>query len=303
MNSTEAVPDPLVLAAIDRAERHNPARLPGVPLWGVYDHLSIAKRSGPARHVRARLDALEKTGSIVRSRRHGIPTWALTSTGRRRLTLASRSGKVPELPESPQHRAWRNAKTAAAQEIDRFLHGVREGVDEAMRLLDADPAAISDAWFELGERLKRDCWRVASATHCLREWSEPDDARADVDDHSDPADKRFDPDERLKRRARRAGRRNIGLWDMPDSEGEVMTEHERMLLELGRTVRHLRTERHMSEDELAGAAGLTPGRLDAIEAGRYDPPWDVLFALADALGVKASALVKDALAETNDGDA
>lgn len=40
--------------------------------------------------------------------------------------------------------------------------------------------------FEIGERLQRDCWRVARRPNCLREWREPDDARADVDDHCDP---------------------------------------------------------------------------------------------------------------------
>jgi hypothetical protein len=220
MSSTETVPDPLVLAAIDRGERHKPVRPPGVPVWRVYDHLSIAKRSELARHVRARLDALEAVGSIARSRRRGVQTWALTSSGRRRLTQARRAGKLPELPESPQHRAWRNARTAAAQEIDRFLVSVRDGLDEAVSLLDAEPAAMSDAWFELGERLQRDCRRVGSATHCLREWSEPDDAHADIDDRLDPADERFDPAERAKRRARRTGRRNVALWDTSALEAE-----------------------------------------------------------------------------------
>ena len=220
MSSTETVPDSLVLAAIDRAERHKPTRPPGVPVWRVYDHLSVAKRSELARHVRAQLDALEAAGSIVRSRRQGVQTWALTSTGRQRLTRARRAGHLPALPESPQHRAWRDARTAAAQEIDRFLASVRNGLDEATSLLDADPAATSDAWFELGERLHRDCRRVGSATHCLHEWAEPDDARADIDDRHDAADERFDADERAKRRARRTGRRNVGLWDTSGREAQ-----------------------------------------------------------------------------------
>ncbi len=220
MSNTETVADSLVLAAIDRAERHNPARLSGVPVWRVYEHLSIAKRSELARHVRAQLDALEAAGSIVRSRRQGVQTWALTSSGRRRLARARRAGHLPPLPESPQHRAWRDARTVAAQEIDGFLVSVREGLDDAMCLLDADPAATSDAWFELGERLHRDCRRVGSAIHCLHEWSEPDDARADVDDRHDAADRRFDPDERAKRRARRTGRRNVAHWGTPDREAK-----------------------------------------------------------------------------------
>jgi hypothetical protein len=62
-------------------------------------------------------------------------------------------GDVPQLPESPRHRTWRNARTAAAQEIERFRRNLRDCLDEAARLLDADPPAHSDAWFELGQHL------------------------------------------------------------------------------------------------------------------------------------------------------
>ena len=142
-----------------------------------------------------------------------MPTWELTSAGRRRLQRARRAGSVPPLPESPQHRAWRDARTAAAQEIERFRASLRDRLDEAALLLEADEPPHSDAWFELGEALQRACRRVASASHCLYEWVEPHDLRADVDDHLDPIDEGLDPAERARRRARRAGRRNIRLWD------------------------------------------------------------------------------------------
>jgi ribosome-binding protein aMBF1 (putative translation factor) len=284
MSSTETVPDPLVLAAIDRAERHDPHDRSGVPVWRVYDHLSIAKRSGPARRVRARLDALETAGSVVRSRRHGTPTWALTSTGRRRLTLARRAGNVRELPESPQQRAWRDAKTTAALEIDRFLSRLRDALDDAARLLDSSPAVTSDAWFELGERLHRDCRRVGSATYCLREWNEPDDTRPDVDDHNDPSDKGLDPDEQTKRRARRAGRRNIRLWDTQIADSAALAA-------LGRSVRRLREQRNISARAFACATGLQPERLAALEDGQLDPDFELMVRLADALNMKLSELV------------
>jgi len=70
-----------------------------------------------------------------------------------------------------------------------------------------------------------------------------------------------------------------------------MVEHDRLLSALGQRVRRLREQRNMSEGELAGTAGLRVRRLDSIEAGRFDPPFDVLLALADALGVKAAELV------------
>jgi hypothetical protein len=120
---------------------------------------------------------------------------------------------VPDLPESPQHRAWRNARTAAANEIERFARSLGADLDRATRLLEADPPARSDAWFELGERVQRAAWRLASAGYCLREWSEPDDSRADVDDRVEPGDEGLDSAELARRRARRLGRRNITLWD------------------------------------------------------------------------------------------
>ncbi len=72
---------------------------------------------------------------------------------------------------------------------------------------------------------------------------------------------------------------------------------------LGRAIRHLRAEQNISAGELAVAAGLTPGRLYAIEAGRFDPAFDELLALADGLRVTPAALVGRADAETTDADA
>jgi ribosome-binding protein aMBF1 (putative translation factor) len=206
---------------------------------------------------------------------------------------------MPELPESPQHRAWSNARTLAAQEIDRFLQSVRDGMGEAMSLLDADPAVASDAWFEVGERLQRDCRRVGSATYCLREWGEPEDARPDVDNHLDPADERLSPDEQVKRRARRVGRRNTSLWDTPPEQAGK----DRELVALGQAVRELRSERNISKRKLASTAGLTRSLLDAIEAGQHDLTYEVLHLLAAALGVKPSAIAKRVEAAKRDGEA
>jgi hypothetical protein len=211
-NTPEDVPDSLVLAAIDRAERHNPAHPPGAPIWSVNEHLSIPRRSRPAQRVRAQLDALEGAGSVERSQRHGAATWTLTSTGRRRLTRARSAGQVPELPDSPQHRAWRSARMIAAEEIERFRASLRARLEQAELLLDAERPPHSDAWLELAEQLQRACRRVGSASHCLYEWPEPDDERADVDEHLEPADAGSDEDDRARRRARRAGRRNVRLW-------------------------------------------------------------------------------------------
>lgn len=203
------VPDVMVLAAIERAARHSSRGAHEVPMWEVKAHLGLPRRS---RRIFAQLDALEAAGLIMRSRALGMATWTLTSVGRRRLQRARRVGEVPMLPESPQHGDWRKARTIAAREIEGFEMSVRECLSDAVRLLEADPPTGSDAWFAIAERAERACRRLASAIHCLHEWREPDDARADVDDRVDPTDRGCTPAERVRRRARRVGRRNVFLW-------------------------------------------------------------------------------------------
>jgi hypothetical protein len=206
--STNEIPDVTVLAAIDRAERHRGR--PGVPVWLIFEHLGIPRRS---RRVRAQLQALVQDGSIEQRRAHGVDTWALAPSGRRRLQGA---GRV-ELPESPQHCQWRNARTLAEQEIERFRTTMHDALTEASALLSDTPG--SDSWFELAERLQRSARLLGSATYCLHEWVEPDDDRADIDDHVSPVDLALDPRERQRREARRAGRRNTRLWLDADSDG------------------------------------------------------------------------------------
>jgi len=193
--------------------RHR-ARGTAVPTWTIIDHLAVPRRSAAARSVRLQLELLHETGWLARSRRHGVPTWELTEIGRERLLLELRTGRVAELPESPQHRAWRAARVAATQEIARFRRELQERLAQAASLLDAREPPASDVWLELADELRRASRRLASASYCLYEWAEPDDARADIDERTDDdADAQLDAGERAQRRARRAGRRNIGLWD------------------------------------------------------------------------------------------
>lgn len=206
--STTPIPDVTVLAAIDRAERHRGRQ--GVPVWLVFEHLGIPRRS---RRVRAQLRSLVQDGAIEQRRAHGVDIWALAPNGLRRLHGAERV----DLPESPQHRDWRNARSLAAQEIERFRGTLHDAIIEASVLLNDTPG--SDAWFGLAERLRCAARRLGSATYCLHEWMEPSDDRADIDDHISPDDRALDPCERERRQARRAGRRNTRLWQDADSDG------------------------------------------------------------------------------------
>jgi hypothetical protein len=205
--------DELVLAALERAAIHRGRDTRAVPVWEIFEHLGVSVRSASARHVRIRLDVMHAAGWIALSRHHGTQTWELTSTGERHLRRERRAGRVAQLPESPQHREWQDAQRTAALEIDRFGRELRACLRAADDVLDADRPASSDAVFELGERLQRACWRLASASYCLREWAEPDEARADLDTHVDLLDAGLDAEEQTRRRTRRVGRRNLRLWE------------------------------------------------------------------------------------------
>lgn len=101
--------------------------------------------------------------------------------GQRELASAREAGQVGELPESPQHRDWRLARDAAAEHIDGFRKLLSTALEEAATAAGAYTAPPSARWFELGERLAAAFWLVGSATYCLEEWVEPDDAHPDTD--------------------------------------------------------------------------------------------------------------------------
>jgi len=179
LSRVEPVPDAQILAAIDRAEAHDRNQIPDAGRWDIAAHLGFVHNSWTTKQLRSQLDALRATGRIRDVRRLGLDLVALTSTGRRALRKARSAGEV-SLPESPQHRVWRHSRTVASDRIDEFREALRASVVELGGLLDAGQAP-SDAWFEFGKRLSAECRRLGSATYCLSEWAEPDDARADVD--------------------------------------------------------------------------------------------------------------------------
>ena len=216
MSPTVEIPDELILAALGRAIRHRGGeRYP--PAGPIYAHLDIPSRSGSARHVYRRLLALAAAGVLERSRRLDFTVWSLTSTGKRRLSRALRAGIV-ELPESPQHRAWRDARTLAAREIDRIRDELIDTLTDAMEL--AERESPSDRLFEIAARSHSGCRRLASAIYCLNEWAEPDDAHPDIDERLTPEEMSLDRVERARLRARRAGRRNIHFWSEHRATGE-----------------------------------------------------------------------------------
>jgi len=66
--------------------------------------------------------------------------------------------------------------------------------------------------------------------------------------------------------------------------------HEQDLVALGQAVRRLRQQRNMSTKELAEATGVERLRISTLEAGKLDPTYELLIALAEGLGVQLSTL-------------
>jgi transcriptional regulator with XRE-family HTH domain len=290
----DAVFDVLVLAAVERAACHRARARGGVPVWVIRGHLHIPGRSRDTHRLRVRLRALESDGLLGRGRERGVELWSLTETGQERLGAARAVGGVPELPESPQHIAWRQARAAAQERMAEFDHALGQAALDTLALLDAGRAgepAHSDEWFVLAERLQRACRRMGSASYCLYEWSEPSDDQSDIDDRREPGDDLLEPAERDRRRARRMSRRNISLWDRSSTPDAANARPDRSLATLGQAVREVRVERDVSVEQLASQAGLTRARVEAIEAGRLDPRYDVLLALAGALGVTPAVFI------------
>ncbi len=62
---------------------------------------------------------------------------------------------------------------------------------------------------------------------------------------------------------------------------------------LGKRIRELRTELHMSQEELSFKAGISPAHLGQIERAAKRPNVDTIGKLASALGVPPSALFTD----------
>jgi hypothetical protein len=185
--------DGLILAAIERAVRHDPGGEPDVAWSTLVEHLGFDRGAWATLRLRPHTDALEAEGLLERSNRYGFPHWLLTSKGRKRLDAVRAT--LGSLPDSPQHRRWQEARTAAGERIGEFRENLRRLLYEGISLLDAGQDEHSDIWFELGNGLGHACALVGSATHCLREWPQPNEAQPDEDDH------------------RRLGRRNIRHWD------------------------------------------------------------------------------------------
>lgn len=179
MPDTDRIPEGNVLAAVRRAQLHLDGD-EGVSISQIKAHLGLPHNGWTTQRLRPTLDALVAAGLLSYSWRRSKDWWAITPTGRRQAS------PFRELPESPQHRRWREAHVLAEQEGERVWTGVLAVVEEAEQFVSnpPEPTPLSSAWLALGKRLEAACSRMASVTYCLHEWREPDDSKADIEPQS-----------------------------------------------------------------------------------------------------------------------
>lgn len=74
-------------------------------------------------------------------------------------------------------------------------------------------------------------------------------------------------------------------------QGSGMAQPVPEYVALGRAVRQIRSERGLSQENLALDAGLDRTYVSGVERGRRNPSYGSLLKLALALGVKVSVIV------------
>jgi transcriptional regulator with XRE-family HTH domain len=70
----------------------------------------------------------------------------------------------------------------------------------------------------------------------------------------------------------------------------LLWDSESDLVFLGRAIREQREQQEITVDELAGKTGVGKRRIERLEAGKLDPDFELLDAVACALSVRLSAL-------------
>lgn len=176
MPERDAISDETVLAAVRRAQLHTD-RSEGVALPRIKAHLGLRHTGWTTQQLRPQLDRLVADGLLRYEWRRSHHNWAITPPGERRAVPFS------ELPESPQHSAWRRARLLAEQEIERVWTRALDSVEAAQGAVNnlTNVKPTSRTYRELGAQLRGAFEDLASATYCLNEWQEPNDERADVE--------------------------------------------------------------------------------------------------------------------------
>jgi hypothetical protein len=170
-----------VLAALARAELH--ARRWKPYLSDIAHHLGWRYSGAATLRLRPHLERLTSTGLAAPRKpaayRISSQKWVTTAAGRRRLASA---GPV-ELPESPQHRRWRQDRDVAAWALGGARQDLWVVVEEVYDLLaspEQDRPIHSDGFISgLLRRFEEAFSAYWLAFRMCEQWPEPSDLDAD----------------------------------------------------------------------------------------------------------------------------
>lgn len=175
------VSDLEVLAALARAELHATRWKPY--LSDVAQHLGWKSSGGAARRLRQHLSRLTSAGLVTTKgpppHRAHTQRWATAAAGRRRLASA---GPI-DLPESPQHRRWRQDRDVAAWALPAAREQTWVVVEEVYELLssreEVRPFHSDDFVYGLSRRFEEAFQSYGLAFRMCEQWPEPSDLAPD----------------------------------------------------------------------------------------------------------------------------
>jgi hypothetical protein len=170
-----------VLAALAQAELHATSWKPY--LSDVAHHLGWRFSGQASRRLRPHLERLTSAGLVTTEgpppHKPHAQRWATTPAGRRRLTSA---GPI-YLPESPQHRRWRQDRDVAAWALAAVREDAWVVVEEVYELHSGRkeklPTLSDDFVYGLVRRFEKAFGATGLALRMCKQWPEPSDLAAD----------------------------------------------------------------------------------------------------------------------------
>jgi len=162
-------PDALLCAALDRARRHDLAD--EVTADYVADELTTEPPTTTPDAVRTRLTELAERGLVNQIDENDIQLWTLTPAGEQLV-----SDGAPLLPESRQHRDWRQARDNPMTNLEHLRVELKRELADIEAMLN-EQALPSPAWMKTSRRIQHLTYGMSVAIHVLHERPEPTDDR------------------------------------------------------------------------------------------------------------------------------
>lgn len=66
-----------------------------------------------------------------------------------------------------------------------------------------------------------------------------------------------------------------------------------LIYEIGQRIKKYRTQKKLTQEQVAEMAGISPKHLSRIENGHHNPRFDMIIQIAQALNIPTDALARD----------